>query len=230
MRKDQKLLIVASVAALMLWVLPQTRPLALPVIYLNTHLHEMCHALAALLTGGWASRIEVYADGSGITQVSGGLGVIVASAGYVGATILGAVMIVLAGSEKGARAALYGLSGLLAGGLILWIRADWVGVGSAAVWAGLCYLMARLDSKAAAIFVAQFLGAQQCLASLQSLLVLLNLAAFTEQQSDAEILEAGTGVPAIVWAVGWALISAAALAIAMRSAWHGEGITGRRRA
>jgi hypothetical protein len=229
MRKDQKLLIFASVAALLLWALPFTRPLALPVVYLNTHLHELCHALAAVATGGTAHLIHVYADGSGIAKISGGAGVIVASAGYVGATLLGAAMIVMAGTERGARTALYGLAALLALALLVWVRADLVGLGAGAVWAGLCFLLARLDSRPAAIFAAQFIGVQQCLASLQSLLVQLDLAAFTEKQSDAEILADGTGVPAIVWAVAWAVIAIVALTVALRAAWNGEGIAGRRR-
>ena len=65
LRRDQWTLLGASLASVALWATPLLRPFALPLIYLNTHIHELCHAVTTIATGGAVENIIVLGDGSG---------------------------------------------------------------------------------------------------------------------------------------------------------------------
>ncbi len=94
LRQDQMALLWASIATVVCWVVPVLNLIALPLEYLNAQTHEMCHAIVTILTGGHVVEINVHSDGSGVTPVFGGMMPLVASAGYVGASII-CVLIIL---------------------------------------------------------------------------------------------------------------------------------------
>ncbi len=60
-----------------------------PVNLLVTFLHELGHALGAVLTGGRVDRLVVNADGSGVTYTAGGSRGIILMGGYIGSALLG---------------------------------------------------------------------------------------------------------------------------------------------
>ena len=88
LRKDQSILLIAGVLSLAIWLLPLLRPILLPLQYYNTHVHELAHALATVLTGGAVEYVSVFANGGGVTLSAGGFGPLIASAGYVGSAIV----------------------------------------------------------------------------------------------------------------------------------------------
>lgn len=219
LRKDQKILLAASAIAFILWIVPIGRVVTLPLVYLNTHIHEFCHALAAVGTGGRAEQIIVYASGSGITPVSGGWLTVIASAGYVGSAIVGAAMLFFSRTERGARATLGVLAAMLTISMVLYVRGDGVGVVSGIAWIAALAAAARYLKGDGAIFAAQFLGIQQCLNAAQSILILLQISAATEAQSDAALMERATHLPSLLWASIWAILSAVLLFLTLRRAW-----------
>src|SRR5690348_9171182 len=101
LRPHQNTLVIAAVVSLLLWIMPVFGYILLPLQYLNTHLHEFSHALVAIATGGSVDTIKVFSDGSGVTYASG-VDILVNSAGYIGATIIGGLMIVFSRTERGA--------------------------------------------------------------------------------------------------------------------------------
>lgn len=210
---------VASVAA---WVVPVLSLAALPLQYLNTHVHELFHALAGLATGGQVGRIAVHANGSGATEVFGGNMLAVASAGYVGSVLLGSVILASARTERGARIALGWLGAAVAFSMLVWVRADAVGLVSGAAWAVLLLWGWRKLSGDALLFAAAFLGVQQSLQAIQSLLVLLNLSAYPQIQSDAAILGQASGTPPLLWALLWSGLGVTLTALGARRAWSGR--------
>jgi hypothetical protein len=191
----------------------------LPLGYLNVHLHEFCHALVATLTGGHAEHIEVFARGGGITPVAGGSLPAVAAAGYLGASIIGGLIIWFGRSERNAQRALRTLAILLGFSILLWVRADAVGFSAGVLWAVALWFAARLKGDQV-IFAAQFVGIQQCLNSLQSVLILYKLSAYGETRSDAGILAEATGTSPLFWAITWCLTSAVIVGIALRHSWR----------
>ncbi|MCH8979868.1 MAG: M50 family metallopeptidase, partial [Armatimonadetes bacterium] len=114
LRKDQRLLIWASVASLAVWAVPYLRPVLLPLIFYNTHIHELCHALAAVVTGGSVEFIKVNANGSGVTHTLGGSPFLLATSGYVGSAIVGGLLIFGSRTVEGARKMLWVAAGFIA--------------------------------------------------------------------------------------------------------------------
>ena len=116
MKPQQIGILVAGAVTLLLWLVPGAHLILLPLQYLDTHLHEMSHALATVFTGGSVETIQVYGNGSGVTQSLGvHHWVIVASAGYVGASLIGAALIFFTSaadfcSRSGKKLPLFGVS------------------------------------------------------------------------------------------------------------------------
>ncbi len=224
MRRDQGLFLLASTVAMVVWFVPALHYLALPLIYLNTHLHELCHAAAAVATGGDVGTIRVNADGSGLTNISGGWMVIVASAGYIGSTIIGGFLVWWAKDEKTARQSLGLLAAIMAFSMLVWVRGDTVGVVSGIAWIAVLGLGARFLRGHWAPLAVWFLGAIQCLASLDAFRALFSVA-IAGGHNDAGIMQQATGLPAVLWLV----FSGGVLAWTLRSSWNRGGSGGAER-
>jgi hypothetical protein len=224
-------MIFAGVATVLLWAIPMIQVLTLPLVYLNTHIHELCHAFAALGTGGSVAGITVFHTGSGVTlsRLNGWLpAVIVSSAGYLGAALVGAAMIVFGKSRTAARNILWGTGAVLLVSLVVWTHGDSIGVMSGLFWALTLWASARFLRGDGPVFAVQFLGLQQCVNAFQSLFTLLKISAFTEGQSDARILGSLTGLPAVLWSLVWILLSLMLMFTAFRVAWQGGPLRPRR--
>lgn len=171
----------------------------LPFIYLGTHIHELCHAVMALATGGQPQSIHVFMDGSGVTPVRGGNVLLVAAAGYPGAAIAGSFLILSGKSERSARRALAGLSLVLGLSLLLLVRGDVAGVLSALFWIPvLAFAAWKLDAGQIR-FAAQFVGIVVGLNAFQSLLDLWNTSLSGSIPTDATILTEHYWIPAPIW-------------------------------
>lgn len=217
---ERKLLIGAGAVSLVLWLSPQLQFAMLPLVYLNTHLHEICHAVAAVATGGIALEIRVLANGSGMTTTAGGMCAMVSSAGYIGASMFGAFMVAKGTTAKGARAALLTLCVVLALGLALWVRGDVVGIISGLFWIVVVFAIVKLATGAWLIFWTQFLGLTQCIAAAESLGDLLFISRVSHAHSDAHNMYIATGIPPVFWAVVWTLFSALVCVAALAHAWR----------
>lgn len=204
---------------LALEAVPAGRLALLPLHFLNTHVHEFCHALAALASNGAVGAVVVRADASGTTPVVGGWLPLVASAGYAGSACAGGLLLASSRTERGARAGLWGLAGLMLATMVLFVRGDLVGLVAGWAWAAVLVALARKLRGPAAVFAAQAGGALLCLASWQSFLALFH--AGVAGHSDATILQEATGVPAVFWASAWLALSALAVLAGLRAAWKG---------
>ena len=215
-------ILIAAAAQLVLWLIPGLHLIVLPLQYLDTHLHEMSHALATVATGGSVKTINVFSNGSGVTQsYDVSHWVIVASAGYIGASIIGAALIYFSRDEKSARGALLGLTALLFIEDLLWLRGDSMGMASGFFYLMLFLVLGLALRGWAAILVAQFVGLQQCLAALGAVIYLVNPQVLAFSDNDATILQHQTGVPAILWSFGWAGLSVLLTVLTLASAWRG---------
>ena len=63
-----------------------------PIHLLVTFLHELGHALGALITGGSVLALQVNEDGSGWTKTAGGNLGIILMGGYLGSALLGNIL------------------------------------------------------------------------------------------------------------------------------------------
>lgn len=220
LRPHQSAFAIACFISVVLWFLPFLRWVTVPIQYFNTHIHEAWHALATVATGGAVHRIEVHANGNGETLTSGGLNFVIASAGYLGAAIVGALVIAFARTPKSARVGLISLSVVMAYSLLVWVRGDPFGWISAIGWIVALLAMAMYLKDENRLFAAQFLGVQQCLNSIQSLFFLVHISGFGVKESDAGNMALMTHIPAIVWAVFWCIASLLLMLLALRFSWR----------
>jgi hypothetical protein len=214
---DRKLLfaLLASAAlGVFLWHNPALYPFKLLVVLM----HESGHAAATLLVGGSVQSIRVDPNEGGLTQsllVPTLLRrVIVSSAGYVGSTISGCVLLVLAAKAKQARWPLFALAGWTGLVLLLWVRDGFTllfALGSTAALLAAARWGPPLFRRGLLVFLATF-SALYALFDIKDDLLHLGPAV----GSDADTLAQITFVPAIVWGLGWGLLSLALLLLTLR--------------
>jgi hypothetical protein len=92
------LLLVATLITIGLWFIPYGELVVYPIRLFVTFIHESSHALVAVLTGGSVQSLTISADTSGLTYSapSGFIGgLLTSSAGYLGTTVAGVLMLFL---------------------------------------------------------------------------------------------------------------------------------------
>lgn len=208
----------------------------MPVTQFVVIIHETCHALMTLLTGGFASATFV-SDGAGhggLTSSHGGNMFLIAQAGYLGQAFYGCLLIYLGQYPKLSRylltimggsmffAGLFAIPGLFSiGGFLpalfslLWAG----GLGAALIFCGFKF------NKYWANTLVLFLAVQCVLNSLSLIWVLIPHAlglsggGFT----DATVMAKMTFIPALFWALSWMIISLLALFFTLKST-YGSGL------
>lgn len=78
------------------WHTPFVYPIKLFVVLL----HEISHAVAAILTGGTIVKLEISADQGGLCVTRGGGRFLVLTAGYLGSMLWGGLILLAAGRTK----------------------------------------------------------------------------------------------------------------------------------
>src|SRR5882757_4055179 len=106
-------MLIASALAIALIFVPFASVVTYPCNLFVTLVHESSHALAALATGGSVESITISPDTSGLTLTRGGSRLITLCAGYTGATLFGAILLVLLRKEWMRTAAAFGAIFLL---------------------------------------------------------------------------------------------------------------------
>ncbi|KAI0058995.1 hypothetical protein BV25DRAFT_1179769 [Artomyces pyxidatus] len=86
-------IVVYAVVLFGLWTVPGARIVITPLKLFAIGWHELCHAIAAVMTGGSIVKITIDPYLGGCTIVEGGHPASILSAGYIGSSILGALFI-----------------------------------------------------------------------------------------------------------------------------------------
>ena len=209
-----KAFFIAIVLSIVLPFIPILKWGLLPFDYLNTHLHEMFHAIAAVITGGQVDHIEVFKNGEGVTLTRGGLAPLIQMSGYLGASMFGAVMVMGSRTEKSSMVWLRTLASLVLVSSTIWVRGDYVGWPLGFAWPiVIIFASSRLKGESL-IFAAQFLAVQQCLNSIKSLRDLIFVTG-SGGLTDAQNLANDTHIPAMFWAVIWMFVGVFGIVMAM---------------
>jgi len=219
MRRDNdslKFLLGATALALVLSFIPFASLAIYPFRLFVTFIHEGSHALAALVSLGDVGQVIINPDGSGQTLSRGGLPIFVASAGYLGAALYGATLLVLCRQGRHAKGAvtvtaagILALTVFFAGNLFTWITGLLLVVSLVG--------LAAIASIRVTHFFLSFLAVQCCLNAVFDLRTLFLLSAFTRSENDARVMEQLTFIPAFVWSSIWIGISVVFLFLALRT-------------
>ena len=205
-------LLAAAAVSLVVSLTPWSQSLLYPFKLFTTWVHECGHALMTVLVGGSVTSITIAADTSGLTlslipagRVSSAL---VASAGYLGAAIVGCLLMAATRVERWAHVILPAMGICMLITLIVWIR-NLFGFVVVLAWAIALILLARRHLGNAARFLLSLLAVQVALNSLYDIRVLFLL---DGGESDAVTMSRLFWLPPWAWATVWILASGGMLA------------------
>jgi hypothetical protein len=202
---------IAAAVSLVLSLTPWAGILLYPFKLFTTWVHECGHALATVLVGGRVQAITIAPDTSGLTlglvpagTLARGL---VASAGYLGAALVGCVLMAAARVERWAHAILLTAGGCLLLSALFWVR-NLFGFVVVLAWGAALVALGRRGASDGARFVLGLLAVQVALNAVFDIRVLFLVRG---GPSDAETMSRLFLLPASLWATAWMFLSLAML-------------------
>lgn len=203
----------AAVAAIIaaLYAIPYAGYALYPLLLLATVIHELGHALAALVTGGEVGAIALAPDGGAATVHDGGAVAVIAAAGPLAPALIGAALLAVAARPRARRGLLLALAAAIALGAALWLRGGFAlacGLGAAGGFAALALVGERV-ARPATVVVGLAVGLAW-LARTDELFARTASTPHGRIPTDVQTLAAAAGGPPSTWA--WA-VSAASLAL-----------------
>ena len=209
------LLAVAATAAL--YFIPALAPLARPLVLFATLMHELGHGLAALLLGGSFTKLQLWADGSGVAMHAGSNGAFgrafISAAGPLGPPFAALALFFAARTDRGAHRALAALAFFLLLVDVVWTR-NLFGmffVGAVALALG---ALAKYGSAKVAQVACAFLAVQLSLSAFSRSDYLFTAVAQTgagAMPSDTAQIADALWLPYWIWGALIAVISLAVL-------------------
>jgi hypothetical protein len=204
---DLKAAIFLTALFVVVWVLWDT-PVVYPIKIFVVCLHELGHAVAALLTGGQVVSIQIFPEEGGLTTTRGGWLFVILSAGYLGGMLAGGVLLYLSSHRRWGRVLMIMLAALIALSTLLFFR-NFFGVVYGLLAAAAMFFCAYRLPIAANFYVVRFIAIASCLYALLD--IRSDLFTFAPAGSgivkDAVALSRLTGIPSIIWAGLWMVIS-----------------------
>jgi hypothetical protein len=218
--REVLIVVVLAVISLALMRVPIVGWLFYPFQLFVTYVHELCHGLAALLTGGRFVQFSVAPNGSGLALTAGGWRWAISSAGYLGSALIGALLLLIAAQRGSAQGVLLGMGLVLGLACLIWAR-NLFGFTVGLLLAGSLVLAGlRLNANLAELLLL-FLAVQAILGALDSLFGLLQLSTFHRGVvTDAQLMAQSTGIPAVVWSLVWSGLALVILWQALRLAYR----------
>ncbi len=219
-----------TVLSILLANAPGVSTVLTPVNQFVTMIHESCHALVALLTGGQPS-VTIVDDGmghSGLTQINGGWLFLSLQAGYLGTAFFGCFLIFLGQFHKYSHYILMAIGSMIILSSLIFITPSifsfttwWSGLLSMAWGLAMGFALVIMGLKLKPIWanlVLLFLAVQTALSSITLVWFLLphSLGLAGRGFSDATVMQQNFLIPAPFWAVSWIILSIGMLLITLR--------------
>lgn len=203
--------LLCTLVAVAAWESPFIYPFRLFMVVV----HEVCHAAAAIMTGGEVLEMKTELDESGHTLTRGGFFPVISAAGYVGSAVLGALLIYMGKSPRAQRLVLSGI-GASTMGMTMWYTPLGGMDFYLGIFGGLLVLCMAIKSRRASLAAATWLGIMLCLYSLHDFRT--DLWSYPEL-TDAGILARSWGVPLLAYpiALTWVLLSLGLMHRALRA-------------
>jgi len=211
--RDEGRLLLAVFLLVVLGNIPYGNYVMYPFALFGTWVHEACHALAALAVGGSVGHIEVFPDTSGLawTATSSRLErALVASSGYMGTAVGGALLLIFRRRELAGRIGLALLGTLMLLSVLCWVRNLFGLVAISLIGAALLGAGLRLPTAAASTLYT-FLAAATSLNSITSIHSLFGSVHIVNGQAagstDARTMGELLLIPWWIWASLWFVLA-----------------------
>ncbi|KAI3322646.1 peptidase M50B-like-domain-containing protein [Xylariaceae sp. AK1471] len=200
---------VYIVVIAVLWNVPYVRWSLWPFKMLVIAFHEFGHAITAILTGGRVESISLDPHEGGVTRMVGGKSAITLPAGYLGSSLIGAILIFTGFNIVASKivSIALGVCFLLT---LWWGKKDWLTIITILLAVGLLIGSWFIVHAEALRFVVLFIGVMSSLYSVWDIcddLILRKV-----NSSDASVFAKRYGGSSQCWGVIWSLISVLFLA------------------
>lgn len=195
-----QLVLVTAIAVL--WNTPLVYPLKILVVFF----HELSHGMAAVLTGGEIVEIQVVAGQGGHCVTRGGSRFLTLSAGYLGSSIWGGTILVMAARTRWDRAIAVVLGTMLAALSVMYLRPFLsFGFGFGLV-AGLTLVaFGRWGTERLNDLTLRTIGLTSCIYALLD--IKSDVLDRPHLRSDAVMLGELTHISSTIWGIVWVVIA-----------------------
>jgi hypothetical protein len=172
--------------------------------------HEFGHAITAVLTGGRVKSISLDPREGGVTHMAGGISALTLPAGYLGSSIIGALLTFCGFNIVASKIAsmVLGVCFLLT---LWWGKRDWLTVLTILLAVGLLVASWFIEHAEALRFIVLFIGVMSSLYSVWDICDDLILRKVNE--SDASVFAKRYGGSSQCWGVIWSIISILIMAV-----------------
>ena len=192
------------VAIALLWNIPYVRNVLWPFKMLVIAFHEFGHAIMAVCTGGRVISIELDPREGGVTHMKGGRAAFTLPAGYLGSSLIGALLTFCGFDIVASKVASF----VLAACFLLtmwWGKRDWLTILTIVLAIGLLVACWFIKHAEPLRFVVLFIGVMSSLYSVWDIcddLILRKV-----NSSDASVFAKRYGGSSQCWGVVWSFIS-----------------------
>jgi len=229
-RQTLTLIALAGVVTLLMTLVPGLTLLNYPFRLLLTIVHELSHGLTAMLTGGDFIRFVVFSNGAGLAYTAGGWRLLVIPAGYLGTALFGAILILLGRSHTWSRVGMgvigavmflfslrYGIPTIFSTHFLSGLLTTISGV----IFGSIFLIVAARANASGVVFLIHFVAIQAGLAAFGDITTLIGLSSSltATPANDAQSMANLTYIPAIVWAILWAVVAVGLIGGAIAVAW-----------
>ncbi|OAA70402.1 hypothetical protein ISF_02376 [Cordyceps fumosorosea ARSEF 2679] len=193
-----------------LWNVPYIKNVLWPFKMLVIAFHEFGHAITAVCTGGRVKSISLDPNEGGVTKMVGGISAITLPAGYLGSSIIGALLTFCGFNIVASKVAsiVLGVCFLLT---LWWGKRDWLTILTVLLAVGLIIACWFIKHAEALRFVVLFIGVMSSLYSVWDIcddLILRKV-----NSSDASVFAKRYGGSSQCWGVIWSIISVLFMAV-----------------
>ncbi len=206
-----------SVISILLWNSYLIYPIKIFVIFL----HEISHSIVTIITGGSVTEIFISFDLGGSTLTSGGNKLLIASAGYLGSLFFGAILFIAAYNKKRTK-----LICSIISILVLLHTIGYIQQGKQIVLglliSSFLFFTPRFLTGVLLSYLLKFIGFASSLYVLSD--IVEDLFTTSLRETDAQAIEFITGVPSLVIAFLWFIISILTIYFLIRYSFR-KGIT-----
>ncbi|KAF4584200.1 peptidase m50B-like domain-containing protein [Ophiocordyceps camponoti-floridani] len=203
-RMTLSVIAVYILAIAILWNVPYLRISLWPFKMLVIAFHEFGHAITAILTGGRVDSISLDPREGGVTHLRGGISFLTLPAGYLGSSLIGALLI-FCGFNIVASKVVSLVLGLCFLATLWWGKRDWLTIVTVLMAVGLLVACWFIRHAEALRFVVLFIGVMSSLYSVWDIcddLVLRKV-----NSSDASVFAKRYGGSSICWGILWGIVS-----------------------
>jgi len=198
------IIVVYMVVIALLWNIPYVRWSLWPFKMLVIAFHEFGHAITACCTGGRVKSISLDPREGGVTHMQGGISAITLPAGYLGSSLIGALLIFCGFDIVASKIAsiVLGVCFLLT---LWWARRDWLTIVTVLLAVGLLVACWFIKHAEPLRFVVLFIGVMSALYSVWDIcddLILRKV-----NTSDASVFAERYGGSSQCWGVIWSIVS-----------------------